>query len=411
MEENKVFDLFEYIDYTGQKTFEEEPFNNVDSLVISQLSYMKLDHHVPWEAEKSDGISLEEILNTDNIELLYRDERNYDANKMFFEKLAKSKRYKDLRLRDFVEVLSVQAEVQFCAMTAVYAPLDFYYVVYRGTDEHVVGWKEDFNMMYKTPVPAHKMALKYLMTVSERITCDFYIGGHSKGGNLAVFASAEAEPNIQDRIIRVFSHDGPGFKHEFISRPEYDRIKQKIVKQVPESSIFGVMLFTTENFDIIISKDRGIEQHNPYNWLSDGTDFIHADKLDKVYLLMQKVFNTWSMELTDDQARLYGDTLFDLIEKTGVNDMNDLSSSNSMVHFASAIHDAYKQLDDEIRNQFDGVIDLYMSIASELIKEQTKRDAKKGAAKVKNAVLSIEKELEEKTEALSERIEKKSKRD
>lgn len=384
MDKENILDLFEYIDVTGQKTLEEEPFNNVDSLIISQLSYMKLDKHVPPEAEKSDGISLEDILNSDDVELLYRDERNHDINKYYFEKVASCKRFSKMKLRDFVEVVSIEYEVQFCAMTAIFeneSELDsdkaipkLTYVVYRGTDEHMVGWKEDFNMIYKFPVPAHKMALRYLANAAERIAGDFYVGGHSKGGNLAVYASAEVSPEVQDRIIKVFSHDGPGFKYNFLKQAGYERIKDRIVKQVPKSSIFGLMLFTPDKYDIILSKDKGVEQHNPYNWLTDGTDFVYADELDSAYELQQKVFNTWTAEITDEQAKLYGDTLFDLIYKAGIDNINDLYNMSAMFSAAGGFYEAYKELDPEIKEKFDEVMELYKNIQTELTKEKTKQD-------------------------------------
>lgn len=397
MERKIVLDIFEYIDEIGKFTIEEKPFNNVDSLLISQLSYMKLDAHVPTEAESAKGISLEDINKSENVELLFRDERNYEINKYYFEKLANSERFKHLILRDFLEVVNVEAEVQFCAMTAVFEN-GLTYVVYRGTDEHMVGWKEDFNMIYKTPVPAQRMAVKYLTTVAKRIKTDFYVGGHSKGGNLAVYAAVEASSGIKNRIIKVFSHDGPGFNLNFISKPEYKAISSKIVKQVPKSSIFGMMLFTPDTYDIIISKDKGVEQHNPYNWLTDGEDFIYADKMDKAYLLEQKVFNTWTSEITDEQAALIGNTLFDFFEQAGVDTINDVYSMRKMFSAASEIYEAYKNLDPDIKQKFDEVIEIYRHIMNDLRHEMVIQDVEslgeRTAEGVQNVISSIKNAVE-----------------
>jgi len=278
--------------------------------------------------------------------------------------LLKSKRFGNLRLRDFLDIIDDGMAVQFCAMTVIFEN-GLTYVCFRGTDDNLVGWREDFNMMFKGPVPAQTMSLVYLEAVANRIEGDFFVGGHSKGGNLAIFSSSNAGPDIQNRIVKIFSHDGPGFAPEFYKSSGYENISHKIEKQVPKSSIFGLWLFTPSNYDIILSDGEGQKQHNPFNWYIDSksqNDFIYADSLDETYEIKNRIFNEWVNETSSDEACEVIDIIFTLIENSGVKNMNDL---NGIDHIVSAmknfIHE-YHELDASKKTKIIEVIALYSEI-------------------------------------------------
>lgn len=367
--------ITEYAEITGEKTVDEIPFNSVDSLILSQLSYLKFDGIVPTIEEPDKYITLESILDRDDIDGLFLDERYRDINTGLLMATAKSKRFGKMKLMKFIDIIDNDNEMQFSA-TVFQFENGLQYVAYRGTDDHLVGWQEDLNMIYQTPVPAQEKAVWYLNKVSKDLGDAFYVGGHSKGGNLAVYASMMATPDLQDRIVNIFSHDGPGFKKETLNKSNFERIKGKIIKQVPKSSVFGLMLTTGEKIDVVLCHSiSGISQHNPFNWIVEGTEFKHADSVDKAHLIQQEVFNNWAEKLTDAQARTLSEQLFLMFEKAGIDNVNDMQGDlstvyNSIKSFSGAAH----MLDDEIKDQLDEIITLYKDIFKEITLEETKEE-------------------------------------
>lgn len=364
--------ITEYAKKNGVHTIENMPFNSVDSLILSQLSYLKFEGMIPTVDENSSGITLAEIAKRSDIDKLYRDERYRDINTGLFDAASASKRFGNVKLRDFIDIVDPDNEIQFSAVTFVFEN-GLTYVAYRGTDDNLVGWQEDLNMIYQTPVPAQEKSLWYLNTVSERIEGEFYVGGHSKGGNLAVYSSMMANEDVQDRIINVFSHDGPGFKKETLNKSRFDRIRSKIIKQVPKSSVFGLMLTTGENIEVVLCHKMGISQHNPFNWIVENTHFKRADSVDKAHLIQREIFNNWAEKLTDDQARTLSEQLFGLFDKAGLNNINDFQGDISTIYNNfKAFSGAAQMLDDEIKEQLDEIIQLYKDTFAEIAVEETR---------------------------------------
>ena len=150
----------------------------------------------------------------------------------------------DIRLNHYIDLISDKWEMQFSAVTAYLAD-GLTHVLFRGTDETMIGWKEDFNMAFMTPVPAQVKAVDYLHYAAERIRGGFSVGGHSKGGNLAVYSAMKCSRLVRERITSIYSQDGPGFTKETLEDGDFDAIKDRIQKYVPHSSIIG-MLFQTQ---------------------------------------------------------------------------------------------------------------------------------------------------------------------
>lgn len=374
MANKNTMNITEYTETVGKMTVDEEEFNSVDSLILSQLSYLKFEGIVP-EMDDDNFITINEISKWENVDNLFRDERYRTINTGLFNAAANSNRFKNVKLKKFIDIVDSDFQIQFSAVVFEFEN-GLTYVAFRGTDDNLVGWQEDLNMIYQTPVPAQEKALWYLNTVSKEITGDFYVGGHSKGGNLAVYSSMMAEPCIQDRIINIFSHDGPGFKKETLNKSNFDRVKSKIIKQVPKSSVFGLMLTTGEKIDVVLChKISGISQHNPFNWIVEGTSFKQADKVDRAHIIQREAFNNWAEKLTDTQARTLSEQLFMLFDKAGLNNINDFQGDIATIYnnyktFTGAAH----MLDDEIKDQLDEIIQLYKDTFAETAKEETLDD-------------------------------------
>lgn len=203
------------IDYAiGESdTFKNRKFNAADSLVLSQLAYLRFDKFVPGLFDIATPVSIKEIASKENLDMLFRDTWNSKNNRRLFFALANSSRFRDLKMVFYVNKIDNKTEKQFSAITFLLDDCSSY-IAYRGTDSTFIGWKEDFNMAFINPIPSQEEGVAYLNAVADRISGQLKIGGHSKGGNIAVYSSIKCRQPVQKRITHVFSHDGPGFRDE-----------------------------------------------------------------------------------------------------------------------------------------------------------------------------------------------------
>ncbi len=314
-----------YLENTN-KTFKELSFNIVDSLVLAYLSYL----HFPNTKIKLKDL---DIYKTTKV----------DKNREFIKRVIESKRYKDIVLCFYIEDTNDLIEKQFSAVTFL-LPNNTMYISFRGTDSTITGWKEDFNMAYTLPVPSQKEALNYTEKVTKLIPRNFYIGGHSKGGNLAVYAGCNLSKEISNRIIKIYSHDGPGFIKEFLTTSNYQDIKEKIEKVVPSSSVIGMLLYTNEKYKIIKSSLGGILEHDPFSWLVENNNFIILKNLSDGTIFTNKVINDFLNSLSKKEREIFIDSLFTVLKSTNLTTLDEISK-NFIVKLPNILIAIYK-LDD-----------------------------------------------------------------
>ncbi len=310
----------------NQKTFNEDHFNIVDSLVLAYLSYL----HFPNTKTKLKELSISKSAKT-------------KKNKEFIKRVIVSNRYKNIELCFFIEDTNDLIEKQFSAVTFL-LPDDTMYISFRGTDSTLTGWKEDFNMAFMLPVPAQKEALNYVEKITKLIPRKFYIGGHSKGGNLAVYAGCNLSNALSSRIIKIYSHDGPGFIKEFLTTSNYQNIKEKIEKVVPSSSIIGMLLYTNEKYKIIKSSERGILEHDPFSWLVEDNNFIILKDLSDGTAYTNKVINDFISSLSKKEREIFIDSLFLVLKSTNLTTLDEISK-NFIIKIPNILIAIYK-LDD-----------------------------------------------------------------
>ncbi len=317
-----------FLDYLqdNNKTFKESSFNSIDSLILAYLSYF----HFPNTLTRLKDL---DISKTTKVE----------KNRELIKRVVTSNRYKDIESCFYVEDTNDLIEKQFSAVTFL-LPNNTMYISFRGTDSTLTGWKEDFNMAFMLPVPAQKEALNYVEKITKLIPRKFYIGGHSKGGNLAVYAGCNLSNNISTRIIKIYSHDGPGFIKEFLTTSNYQNIKDKIEKIVPSSSIIGMLLYTNENYKIIKSSARGILEHDPFSWLINENNFIILKKLSDGTVFTNKVINDFLSSLSKKEREIFIDSLFTVLKSTNLTTLDEISK-NFIVKLPNILIAIYK-LDD-----------------------------------------------------------------
>lgn len=356
------------IDYakTFTKSFDESPFSEVDSLVLSELTYSRFDGYVPArQSIFSPARRLRDIMTVDNAEVILSGVHDADSERKLIAAVLQNPRYRDMRVSRYVSEFDCEREIQFCGITYIIGSI--IYVAFRGTDSTVVGWKEDFNMSFMDFVPAQKLAVEYLNETARRFHGGLYVGGHSKGGNLAVYAAVMCDKRVQKRLINVFSHDGPGFKEDVLDKERFSSVNDRIKKTVPQSSLIGMVLETKEAYTTIKSNASGITQHSPYSWEVEDGSFIELEGITKGARYIDGVLSKWLSSLTDEKREIFVDALFSVVEATGAKSTKDLSSIN-----ASKIKDALsgiKSLDSETKSF---VLETILHLASTAIKDTVK---------------------------------------
>jgi len=302
--------IIDYIKWRGDLDFTASPFNPVDNLIISELSYMNFAGIL----RATDGLPLKEVADlyldssVNNLGLLLTGEFN-----LLLELMGKSHRYGELILKECVEIIDEAIEIQFSAMT-VELSSDVAYIVFKGTDDTLVGWKEDFKMSFLDVIPAQKEAVKYVNKVVANYGYNaIYIGGHSKGGNLAVYSAILGNEEVKDKIITIFNNDGPGFKQQLLDSKGYKDISNRIHTFIPKSSIVGMLLEHEESYQVVQSSQKGALQHDGFSWKVMGADFDYLTDVDDdsimVDMTIKKVLNTMDLE----QREAFTNTIFEII--------------------------------------------------------------------------------------------------
>ncbi|RJE46686.1 MULTISPECIES: DUF2974 domain-containing protein [unclassified Dehalobacter] len=328
------------------KPFINMEFGGVDSLILSKLAYLNFDGFASGLSDAATPMSIKEIADMDNTDALFHNTWDSKNNQRLFFALAGSSRFRDMKVIFYVNKTDPETEKQFSAVTFL---LDdgSAYIAYRGTDSSFVGWKEDFNMAFISPVPSQEEGVSYLNAVADRISYPLKIGGHSKGGNIAVYSSIKCHPTAQERITQIFSHDGPGFRDEVFLSNEYGVIQDRIHKTLPQSSVIGMLLQHQENYSVVKSNRVWLMQHDPFSWLVDGNDFQYVQSMKKSALYMNGTLNQWVNSFDDEKRELFVNTLFQIIQATNATTFYDLTGD--WPRKAAAVLDAIKDIDVETK--------------------------------------------------------------
>lgn len=338
--------IISYAQKIKHLSFEEEPFTIVDSLIFSQLAYMSYDGFIGSYEDNKPPRYFKELLHYKDNDFMFHGIIMEKETRELFGVIVDSKRYGNLRMNYYVNTVNEQEIEQFCAITLFVENL-FTYIAYRGTDVSITGWKEDFYMTFQSPVPAQIAAKRYVDVIGHLTHGDIYVSGHSKGGNLAVYAAMYAMPEIQKKIVKVFNHDGPGFQKEVLQSKEYVQIKDKLISVLPHSSVVGMLLEQDEDFMVVKSHRFWIMQHDPFSWIVEEKDFLRTNSLSSGAQLFSESLNEWLNNIDHDKREVFIDTLFQVIEATGEKDFEKLSVHK--VKNAQAILKAMKDIDPEVK--------------------------------------------------------------
>ncbi|KAA8822059.1 DUF2974 domain-containing protein [Bifidobacterium vespertilionis] len=309
--------------------FADRPFNEVDSLALSQLAYARMPQDVPRHPS-ANMVPLHTLLRAEAYDAIFGSIWSPQMNVELIRAMSESPRWRHIRIGGYVDEYDADEAMQFSACTFDLGDGRLY-IAFRGTDGSIMGWKEDFMMAFRRPIASQEAAARYLREVAARWHGMILVGGHSKGGNLAIYAAAEAPADVQERIEAVYSHDGPGFDPSFLEGTGFARIASKIHKTVPEASIVG-MLFergdasAADRFTVVKSAGVSIMQHFGLNWqVKDGV-FVRADGLNASAQYASGVINDWMDKYDDERRRLFIENLFAILESGGYRTFGELTA-------------------------------------------------------------------------------------
>ena len=331
--------IIDYLDWRGDILFSERPFNEVDNLIFSELAYVDMNGLVPSDGNNS--VTLSEFYK--NYKCSDK-KHNYTLNvpDPLLDRAADSQRFRNVRLMLFREKIDIDEQLQFCAVTYILGDGSCY-ISFRGTDSTIVGWREDCNFSFLSQTPGQVAAADYVNEVAALTDCSVRVGGHSKGGNFAVYGAAFCDEKTREkRITEIYCNDGPGFNDSVINSEQYKAVLPKIRKIIPESSLVGLLLSGKEEKTIIRSSAKGIYQHNPFSWCVTGSSFDKADSLSTESTLMNEALQKWIGELDDSEKKLFVTSVFDSIEASGARTIEDINKNkllayNAMIKAAAGI--------------------------------------------------------------------------
>ena len=349
-------DMISYVDEFGGFTFLEKPFCEVDGMILSHLSYFVYDNVVPGPGEEKPAVAFSDIAKL-------MDDKNFisvrweeEKNRRLFDKVMNARRYRNTGADYYVREMNSNEAIQFSAITFLLGSGEVF-LSFRGTDDALVGWKEDAYMAYRTPVGAQLRSVEYAEQVVARLArkknLRFYFGGHSKGGNLALYAGMSCAPEIKCRIARIYDMDGPGFRPDFLETLDYDGIKDKVLKLVPDESFVGMLMETKEDYTLIKSTQIGMAQHIALSWCVEGDRFQRAqESVPKRKELYDRI-NRWIFRLEREQVGDFLDNLFQIVEITEANTLTDLKTlSVDFPQKAHSIRKAYMRMNEETKRMF-----------------------------------------------------------
>ncbi len=349
---NKDKDRYTIIEYLEQEfsSFDQSPFNEIDALILSQLCYLNLGEVVSSIKEERKWCNLIKLYKAELFEKLIDKTLTRELNLKLLQVICASPRYRYVKLNYFENKYDIKTNEQFCAVTFL-LPNNHKIIAYRGTDLSINGWKEDFNMLFTSPVASQISAVKYLEKVAKKTKDikssinDITLVGHSKGGNLAVYSNAFCKEKIHQRIKTVYNLDGPDFPNDIVQNLDYISGQDKIIKIVPEGSMVGVLFENNRQPKIIKSHNLGFLQHDAFSWKCDKFEFVSSNKFDDNINYLDKTLNAFIYELEVEERKILVDKIFDLISILNIESLDEFALS--AIREREKIAKALKDVDEE----------------------------------------------------------------
>ena len=357
--------LMDYLDWRGDLTLAVSPFNEVDALILAELSFVDFEGIVP-PPEVGRGLPLNEAAEAF---FARHGGRDFDMGVLvpdgisqMLRKLMASPRFCGMTLNGYEALLDDEVEEQFSALTIDLGNGSIY-ISFRGTDDTIVGWKEDLNMSFLEEIPSQKQAVDYVARIARQYPeKTLRIGGHSKGGNLAVYSAAKSSGDIQERIVAVHNNDGPGFIWDISKTPGHKRIAGRIHTVLPQTSVVGMLMEHEKHYQVVYSTYDGLYQHDGFSWQVKGTQFVHLDDFSREGKLVDEALSSWADSLNTQQREALAEALYSVFTATGAKTLSELNEEK--LKSASAMLKTYKNLDRESRRMVSEMFKIFFRLGT-----------------------------------------------
>ena len=365
--------LMDYLTWRGDLSMKADPFNIVDAMILAELSYLPLEHLIP-EAFGL-GRPIAELAKEFQPDTVPESERIFTFREDYrlLRKLAQSERFRNVRMMGSQAITDSAQEVQFAAFTYV-LPAGEYYIAFRGTDSSITGWKEDFSFSYLNETTGQRFAAEYLNR-HVGASHDLIVGGHSKGGNFAVYAAVNCMPVVKKLIRRVYSFDGPGFRDEFAHSDSYQEMLPKCISVIPQSSLVGQILTSDTPHRIVRSSAPAILQHFMYSWAVQGNDLVYAESLSRLGTMINVTLRQWLASLDDESRRSLTEAIFDVMSAPETDTFKALRQNK--IQSVQKIYAAIKSLDPDTQFMVRKVIRKLISSSGNALNNEIYRFCRK----------------------------------
>lgn len=352
--------VFDYINWRGDLSLKIDEFNDVDALILSRLSYLPFDNIVSKNIHNQ--IS---IYNATDLYFEQKENRQkpfWEGDLELLKYVANADRFSTLRLSGYENIVDNDTQMQFSAVI-IELQKDRYFISFRGTDNSLVGWQEDCNMYYMFPLPSQIKAAQFVENAAKQLSGTFILGGHSKGGNLAVYSAAFCSPEVQKRIEKVYNHDGPGFTSKVLETKEFKAIINKVNTFVPQSSIFGMMFEHSDDYSIIKSNQKGFLQHDIYSWEVRRTNLVYLNTMTNTSRFFDHTINDFVAELSVEDRKALIEAVFKLLESTNASTFDDIGNNFSESY--SEIFKSIGTMDGKMRSKIVKTLFMLIKCAAE----------------------------------------------
>lgn len=316
--------LIDYLEKVENLTFDQEPLNILDKVCINEIGYLTYEKWLtPSDLQKP--INLHD----------YAEGKELDPDYSFMvtkervalaEAMVRSRHFASMSLSNYRSVLDKEVEKQFAAMIFSLPELDYHQLVFRGTDDSVIGWKEDFQLTYSREIPAHRSAMTFLEDHLPNLSGRITVSGHSKGGNLALYSAVQSSTALREKIAELLLLDSPGLMKSLLEKPSYQELKSKMAVIRPQDSVVGVMLYWDRPAQLVAAEGIGFAQHNALTWEVDlaANDFAYEDQPTELSQRLEETFQEWIETLPKQQLKQVCDLVFDTILDSGIESLNDI---------------------------------------------------------------------------------------
>lgn len=359
--------MLDYIKEFGHVSFEERAFSEIDALVLTELEYLPLEKVVPSDENGENFVTVKEIAEY----MKEHKKQLFDENPMMMtperhevsQIIADAPRFQSMKFFGAVSEWDNDTTKQFAAVTVEVEP-GVRLVIFRGTDDTLIGWKEDFLMTYSPLVAAQTDAKEYLAKQASLWGGDLMVSGHSKGGNLAIYAAATQEEDVQLRIVDIFCFDSPGLYRSVLETKGYQNIVPLAMRYIPQDALVGLMLESEVPYVIVKSDAVGAMQHSAMTWGIEDGQFIKVEKLTKNSLLNDQMFKKWTESVSDEELELFWNVFFELLFTVGIETVNDVYGQ--FMHYVQEFLKAAGKMDEEKRELLTRVALLLVSTRFEV---------------------------------------------